>query len=195
MLGLPCCAGFSLVVASRGYSLAAVRRHCRGFCCQAWALGHLDFSSWGSWALEHRLNSCDARAYLLRGLWDLPRSGIGPMSPKLAGRLFTTELPGKPPDLHFLKKGFFAFLAALSLCCCMQAFSSCGEWASHCGAVQETWVRSLGWKDPRRREWLPTSVFLSEEFHGQRSLVGYGPWGHRESDTTEWLPLFLPYIS
>ena len=126
VLGLPCCAGFSLVVASRGYSLAAVRRHCRGFCCQAWALGLLDFSSWGSRALEHRLNSCDARAYLLWGLWDLPRSGIGPMSPKLAGGLFTTELPGKPPDLHFLKKGFFAFLAALSLCCCMQAFSSCG---------------------------------------------------------------------
>ena len=102
VLGLPCCAGFSLVVASRGYSLAAERRRCRGFsCCQARAPGHLDFSGCGSRALEHRLSSCDARAHLLRGLWDLPRSEIGPTFPKLAGGLFTTEPPGKPPDLHF----------------------------------------------------------------------------------------------
>ena len=34
-------------------------------------------------------------------------------------------------------------------------------------------------------EWLPTLVFLPGEFHGQRSLVGYSPWGHKESDTTK----------
>ena len=38
-------------------------------------------------------------------------------------------------------------------------------------------------KIPRRREWLPTPVFLPGEFHGQRSLVGYSPWGHKELDT------------
>ena len=38
-------------------------------------------------------------------------------------------------------------------------------------AAQETWVRSLGWKIPERREWQPTPV-LFPEFHGQRSLVG-----------------------
>ena len=32
-----------------------------------------------------------------------------------------------------------------------------------------------------------TSVFLPGEFHGQRSLVGYSPWGGKESDTTEQL--------
>ena len=42
--------------------------------------------------------------------------------------------------------------------------------------MQETWVQSLGWEDPRRREWQPTLVFLPEESHGQRSLVGYSPW-------------------
>ena len=36
-----------------------------------------------------------------------------------------------------------------------------------------------------RREWQPTTVFLPGEFHGQRSLEGYSPWGHKESDTTE----------
>ena len=38
-----------------------------------------------------------------------------------------------------------------------------------------------------RRKWQPISVFLPGESHGQRSLVGYSPWGHEELDTTEWL--------
>ena len=37
------------------------------------------------------------------------------------------------------------------------------------------------------REWLSTPVFLPGEFHGQRSLVCYSPWGLKESDMTEWL--------
>ena len=44
-------------------------------------------------------------------------------------------------------------------------------------------------KSPWRREWLPTPVFLPGEFHGQRSLVGYSPWGHKESGTAEQLTL------
>ena len=51
--------------------------------------------------------------------------------------------------------------------------------------VQETWVGKIPW----RREWHPTPVFLPGEFHEQRSLVGYSPWGLRESDTTERLTL------
>ena len=39
------------------------------------------------------------------------------------------------------------------------------------------------------RERLPTPVFLPEEFHGQRSLAGYSPWGRKELDTTERLSL------
>ena len=38
---------------------------------------------------------------------------------------------------------------------------------------------------PWRRKWQCTTVFLSGEFHGQRSLEGYSPWGHKESDMTE----------
>ena len=40
-------------------------------------------------------------------------------------------------------------------------------------------------KIPWRRAWPPTPVFLPGESHGQRSLVGYSPRGHTESDTTE----------
>ena len=50
---------------------------------------------------EHRLqtrklSSCGSRAWLLRGMWDLPRPGLEPVSPALAGRLSTTAPPGKP---------------------------------------------------------------------------------------------------
>ena len=38
-----------------------------------------------------------------------------------------------------------------------------------------------------RRKWQPTPVFLPGESHGGRSLVGYSPWGRKESDTTERL--------
>ena len=50
-------------------------------------------------------------------------------------------------------------------------------------AMPATQVPSLGQQDPLRREWLPTLVLLPGESHGQRSLVGYSPWGR-----TEWDP-------
>ena len=37
------------------------------------------------------------------------------------------------------------------------------------------WVRKIPW----RRKWQPTPIYLPEKSHGQRSLVGYSPWGHR----------------
>ena len=40
---------------------------------------------------------------------------------------------------------------------------------------------------PWRRKWHPTPVFLPEESHGRRSLVGYSSWGHKESDMAERL--------
>ena len=45
------------------------------------------------------------------------------------------------------------------------------------------WVKKIPW----RRAWQPSPVSLPGEFHGQRSLAGYSPWGCKESDTTEQL--------
>ena len=45
----------------------------------------------------------------------------------------------------------------------------------------DPWVREIFW----RRRWHPTPVFLPGKSHGPRSLVGYSPWGCKESDTTE----------
>ena len=43
------------------------------------------------------------------------------------------------------------------------------------------WVGKVPW----RRAWQPIPVFLPGESHGQRSLVGYRPWCHKEADMTE----------
>ena len=51
----------------------------------------------------------------------------------------------------------------------------------------EIWVRSLIRKMLWRRKWQPTPVLLPGKSHGQRSLVGYSPWGCKELDTTERL--------
>ena len=44
----------------------------------------------------HRLSNCGSRAQPLHGMWDLPRPGLEPVSPALAGRFSTTAPPGKP---------------------------------------------------------------------------------------------------
>ena len=64
----------------------------------------------------------------------------------------------------------------------------------------ETWVQSLGWEDLLEKEmkWQPTPVFLPGKSHGQRNLVGYSPWGRKESDMTArlhftFLCVLFPY--
>ena len=54
------------------------------------------------------------------------------------------------------------------------------QWVKNLPAMQ-----SLGQKDPWRRAWQTTPVFLPGKSHGQRSLAGSSPQGHKESDTTE----------
>ena len=60
--------------------------------------------------------------------------------------------------------------------------SSC-QWGRHKGYTFDIWIRKIRW----RREWQATPVLLPGEFHGQRNLVGYSPWSHKESNRTEWL--------
>ena len=65
--------------------------HCGGFsCCRAQAL-----LARASVVVARRLSSCGSWAQLLRSMWDLPRPGLEPMSPALAGRFLTTVPPGK----------------------------------------------------------------------------------------------------
>ena len=48
--------------------------------------------------------------------------------------------------------------------------------------MQETQVQTLGQEDPLEKE---MAVFLPGKSRGRRSLAGYSPWGHKESDATE----------
>ena len=58
-------------------------------------------------------------------------------------------------------------------------------------AMQETGFDPWMGKIPWRREWERTPVFLPREFHGQRSLESYSPWGRKRLDMTEQHPLSL----
>ena len=53
--------------------------------------------------------------------------------------------------------------------------------------------KALNYMSSWRRKWQPTPVFLPGEFHGQRNLAGYNPWGHK--DTIERLTLSLSHCS
>ena len=98
--------GFSVVAESRGCSLVAVRGlltvapplvvEYRPQGSRASVVETCGLRVCGSWTLEHRFSSGGARPWLLHGMWNLPRSRIGPMSPSLSGGFFTTEPPGKP---------------------------------------------------------------------------------------------------
>ena len=60
------------------------------------------------------------------------------------------------------------------------------ESACTVGAAGDTGsIPGLIRKIPWRRVWQPTPVFLPREFHGQRSLAGYSPQGHKDLDMTE----------
>ena len=52
--------------------------------------------------------------------------------------------------------------------------------------IWETCVWILDWEDPLEED-MVTHLFLLENPQGQRSLVGYSPWGQKEADTTKWL--------
>ena len=58
------------------------------------------------------------------------------------------------------------------------------NWSANVGDVKrygfDPWVRKIRWS----RKWQPTPVFLPGKSHGQRSLEGYSPLGHKESNTT-----------
>ena len=86
---------------------------------------HGSLTVMASLVVEHRLqkcrlSSCGSRAQLLRGMWDLPKPGLEPVSPALAGRFSTTVLPGKPQEC-------FYYESALNFVKCF----FCIDWDDH----------------------------------------------------------------
>ena len=72
-------------------SCGAWTSHCSGVSrCRAWTLG-----SWASVVVARGLSSCDAWSLVFCNIWNLPRAGIKPVSPALAGGFLSTVPPGK----------------------------------------------------------------------------------------------------
>ena len=100
-----------------------------------------------------------------------------------------------------LKKYIYSYLAALGLCDVRDLLLHfeglvalrhvgwlskqriCLECRRHRRHGFDPWVGKIPW----RRKWQSTLVFLPGKSYGERSLVGYSPWGHKESDMTEQL--------
>ena len=61
------------------------------------------------------------------------------------------------------------------------------QMVKHLSAMQETRVRSLGWEDPLEKEMAAHSSILAWKIPWTWRLVGYHPWGCKESDMTEQL--------
>ena len=59
------------------------------------------------------------------------------------------------------------------------------QMVKHLPAVLETQVQSLGREDPLKKGMATHFSILAWRIHGQRSLVGYSPWGRKEADITE----------
>ena len=80
---------------------------------------------------------------------------------------------GSPIELYWLIRSIWQVQA-----------SQVAQWVTNPPAMQETQetqVQSPGWEDPLGRAWQPTPVFVPEQLHGQKNLVGYSPWGRKES--------------
>ena len=82
-------------VAARGLSLLAVSGSYSSLRCVGFSLRWLLL--WRSMGSRHGgFRSCGSRSQLLRSMWDLPRPGLEPLPPALAGGFLTTAPPGKP---------------------------------------------------------------------------------------------------
>ena len=110
--------GLSVVVTSGGHSSL----RCAGLSLlRSLLLRSTGSRRAGSVVVAHRLSSCGSRAQLLRGMWDLPRPGLEPVSPALAGGFSTAAPPGKPINRVL----FFVFLWGFSSVQLFRFFKVC----------------------------------------------------------------------
>ena len=103
-----------------------------------------------------------------------------------SGQEYWSGLPCPPPrDLP--NTGIESWSLVLQADSLPSGASLVTQMVKHLPAMRETRVWSLSWEDPLEKEGQPSPVFLPGESHGQRGLVGYSPWCHKELAITEWL--------
>ena len=111
---------------------------------------------------------------------------LGQMTAKATTRLIWApcQFPGKK------KNTAFPISQILEIChwgFCLRLASLVAQRVKHLPTTWETRVWSLGREDPLEKEMATHSSTLAGKSHGLRSLVGYSPWGRKESDMTERL--------
>ena len=167
-------------------------------------VGH-DWATDLSWAEEVRRDEEQAPLHLcgvvFGVLWFLRWGGLRLLSHIKLGALAVSH-PGSTPQLnpcHFYWRNewliiyFQEFGLIEGLTRTLLWGSLVTQRVKNPPAVQETRFNSRERKIPWRREQLPTPVFWPGKVHGQRGLEGYSPWGHKESDITEWLSHSLSF--
>ena len=98
-------------------------------------------------------------------------------------RLFVTPWTAVHQAPLYMKFSRQEYWSGLPLPTPLSRWLSAKEFACQCRRCKfDPWVGKIPW----RRKWQPTSVFLPGKSHEQRSLAGYSPWGHKESDMTDW---------
>ena len=102
---------------------------------------------------------------------DLPDLPLGFVLLHRRWILLSTEPPGKAFRQMYRDTEYWLPSTDLGLPCWLSGKES----ACHCRCAFNPWVRKISWS----RIWQPTPVFLPGEFHEQRSLVGYSPWGRK----------------
>jgi len=91
--------------------------------------------------------------------------------------------PTAPSSFHYFSFWSFLYWGMVS-----------GSDGKESAWMQETWVRSMGWEDPLEKEMATHSCILAWRIPWREKPGGYSPWGHKESDTTEWLTLLLSQL-
>ena len=152
-----CCAGSSLVVASRGHSRCSAQASYCGSC-----------SHWGAQALGTQASVAMACAQLLLSMWNLP--GPGSVYPAMSGGFLSTGPPGKSRILFIMVGGCYPWSLGVSVFICL-AGCSCKSLTCIWDVLLWWWGEIEWWPEfisPQRgvfTSWLP---YIASGFHGYR---------------------------
>ena len=133
---------------------------------------------------------------------DFRDPGFEPTSPALVGRFCTAEPLGKPflplQSINWRRQcGKLCVMISSKLSAIYQHTSLVAQMGmgKRLPTTQETWAWSLGWEDALEKAMAPTPVLLPGRSHGQRSLVGYSPWGRKEPTRHDWVTSFSLHMN
>ena len=136
-------------------------------------------------ARDSETDAVYSKAERMSWTWSIPRKTVKQVLNQewfwTVEKLLIFSLPSNPVSPLMSFKGSHSLwnLPGVNLLLFTKGFPG-GAVVKNPPAMQEALVWSLGQEDSWRRAWEPTSVFFAGEFHGQRSLVGYSPWGSQK---------------